>query len=97
MVFKHYSFNSIRGKADEIRSQYWKGNKIPVDIDKIIEFGFNLEVRPVVGLKSQLDIEGMLSNDLLVIFVDNNMFSDARFESRLKVYVSSRIRSHDTT
>ncbi|QOI98537.1 MAG: ImmA/IrrE family metallo-endopeptidase [Flammeovirgaceae bacterium] len=84
MVFKHYSFNSIRDKADEVRSQYWKGNKIPVDIDKIIEFGFGLEVRPVAGLKSQLDIEGMLSNDLSVIFVDNNMFSDARFESRLR-------------
>lgn len=84
MIFKHYRFNSIQDKAEEVRQIFWKENKVPVNIDKIIEFSFNIEVRPVNGLKSQLDIEGMLSKDLTVIFVDSGMFHDSRFESRLR-------------
>lgn len=82
-TFPSYRFETIRQKADQVRSTYTKKlNNIPVDIDYIIEFGYRLEVRPLKNLKSSLDMEGMLSKDRTTIFVDNDTYVDDRFYAR---------------
>ena len=90
MIFKHYRFDTIRNKADQFRAEFW-GDEIPVDIDAIIEFRLGLEIRPVKSLKSVYDIDGMLSRDLSIIFVDNDMYSDIRYESRLRFTLAHEI------
>lgn len=85
MLFKHYRFDTIRQMADDVRSSYCKDpNKIPIDVERIIEFGLGIEIRPIPNLKSSLDIDGFLSNDLKVIFVDGGTFSEPRFQSRMR-------------
>jgi Zn-dependent peptidase ImmA (M78 family) len=82
-TFPSYRFETIRQKADQVRSTYAKKpNTIPVDIDYIVEFGYRLEVRPLKNLKSSLDMEGMLSKDRTTIFVDNDTYIDDRFYAR---------------
>ncbi len=85
MSFPRYSFARICSIADEVRNKYSKKpESIPVDVDSIIEFGLGLEVIPIPNLKSEADTEGMLSNDLKSILIDNNLYSEARFESRAR-------------
>ncbi len=90
MIFKHYRFDTIRNKADQFRAEFW-GDEIPVNIDAIIEFRLGLEIRPIKNLKSVYDIDGMLSRDLSIIFVDNDMYSDIRYESRLRFTLAHEI------
>lgn len=85
MLFKHYRFDTIREMADQVRTSHCKNsNQLPVDIERIIEFGYGIDIRPLNDLKSSLDIDGFLSKDLKVIFVDGRTFSEQRFQSRMR-------------
>lgn len=84
MTFPRYTFDKIRQIADECRSLYWPSNKIPVDIDHIIEFGYKLKIIPVVGLQEEHDMEGFLYKDLSSIAIDNRTFNDPKYEPRAR-------------
>jgi hypothetical protein len=88
----YIKFDYIRDTADSLRKRCSKNNAgIPVDIDEIIEFGLGLEIRPVPYLKSSHDIEGMLSNDLKTIFVDNEMFLNLGYEPRMRFTLAHEV------
>lgn len=81
--FKRIPFDAIRSKADEARTRL-KEQKIPVDIEKLIEVGYGMAIIPLDFLKSESDIEGFLSNDMTAIYVDAQTYNDERFASRLR-------------
>ena len=66
----------IRRRADEFREQYW-GNKIPVNVELIVERNLNLLIIPVPDLRYHAHTEAFLSGDLKEIVYDPKG-SDAR-------------------
>lgn len=81
---KRIPFVDIREKAEEFRKeQSLSENQIPVPIESIVEFGLQLEITPIKGLKSKGDIDGFLSNDLKSIYLDYDMYWDDRYLPRL--------------
>jgi hypothetical protein len=84
-TFKAYRFDTIREIAESVRKDYLKKpEEIPVDIDRIIEFGLKLRIEPVTNLKSHNDIEAFLSNNLKTILIDSESFLNPHFESRTR-------------
>lgn len=56
-------------RADEFRQLYW-GDKIPVDVELIVERNLSLLIIPVPDLKYQAHTEAYLSGDLKEIVYD---------------------------
>jgi Zn-dependent peptidase ImmA (M78 family) len=61
----------IRRLADDFREKYW-GDKIPVDVELIVERNLKLLMIPVPGLRSEVQTDAFLSNDLKEIMYDPN-------------------------
>lgn len=90
--FKTYRFDTIREIADSVRNRFCKNSdEIPVDVEKIIEFGLRIKIRPIENLKSRLDMEAMLSKDMQVIFIDAASFNNPSYESRVRFSLAHEI------
>lgn len=84
-TFKAYRFDTIRDIAESVRRDHTKNpNEIPVDIDRIVEQGLKLKIRPVQDLKSHNDMEAMLTNDLKEILIDADSFINPSFDNRTR-------------
>lgn len=59
----------IRLRADGFREQHW-GDRIPVDIELVAERNLHLMMIPIPGLRSQIQTDAFLSNDLKEIIYD---------------------------
>lgn len=82
---KHLSREVIRQKAEEFRQRYvFPIERVPVPIEEIIEFSLDITPEPVNNLKRDIDVDGFLSRDLKTIVVDNDVYSDSRYEKRLR-------------
>ncbi len=60
---------SIWKNADKLRQDYW-GNKIPVDVDIIVERGLGVDIIPIPSLKQFAGTEAFLTGDLKEIDYD---------------------------
>lgn len=82
---KRLTWDSIRETTNGIRQMYMsKPDQIPVPIEEIIEFKYFLNIVPIIGLKNQTDIEGLLLSDLKTIFIDNSSYNDDKFQKRMR-------------
>lgn len=66
----------IRKAADDFRAKYGQ-NKIPVDIEGIIEFDLQIEILPKADVYSNCGTYAFLSDDCKVIRVDREHFFDS--------------------
>lgn len=79
------SWDFIRGQAEEFRIRYVNpASLVPVPIIEIVESDLQLEVIPIDGLLDRIDIDGFLTRDLKSICIDKRIYSDERFENRLR-------------
>ncbi len=77
--------SEIRQWAEDFRNEYVKPvNRVPVPIDEIVEIDLGITPWPIPGMLEKIDIDGFISNDLKNIFIDNRIYSDIRFENRLR-------------
>lgn len=78
-------WDDIREKAEEFRKQYVHPiDLVPIPIEEIVEFDLRLNIWPIEGLLSKIDVDGFLSNDLQTIFVDKTIYMDSRYYRRLR-------------
>jgi len=64
------TYESVNSKAgDTLRSVNWD-ERIPVDVESIVEFALGIEIVPVRGLKDRYAVDGFLTLDLARIAVD---------------------------
>lgn len=56
--------------AENVLNGHQLERAIPVEIEEIIEFGVEIEIRPVKALYDRFGFEGALSHDLQTILVD---------------------------
>lgn len=71
-----HSYEDLRKKADEFLDTYNPSGAIPVPIEEIVEFDFNINVVPVLGLQREFEVEGFTSSDLKNIYVDEYVYTD---------------------
>ncbi len=55
---------------------------VPVPIDDIIEFELNIQPQPIPHLLEKYDIDGFLSGNLKVLYIDQNIYENPRQENR---------------
>ncbi len=68
------SYEVIWQKAEEFLSRYNPEPKIPVPIEEIIEFDFQIRIRTIPNLASIVEVEGFTSSDLKCIYIDEGVF-----------------------
>lgn len=73
----------IYKRADEMRTKYWQ-NDLPVNLEQVIEFGLNLNIEPMHGLFTMIDMDAWLRIDLTGIVVDYDCFVNDKFVNRLR-------------
>src|SRR5213594_4191706 len=66
-------YEAIRLKADEILQKTWPEGTIPINVERIVYAGFQIDLIPVPGLKDQIGVEGFLSRDRDAIYVDERV------------------------
>lgn len=67
------SYNELRTIAADFLARYNPTGTIPVPVEDIIEFEFDLDIIPVPGLYKNYDIDAYVSRDLADIWVDLDM------------------------
>jgi len=65
----------IRRAAESVLEQHQPGGGIPIEIEQIIEFGFEMEIRPVKGLNARFGLEGAISHGLDTVVVDEDFMT----------------------
>lgn len=70
----HLGYEQIRAYADGFLKRYHPEGKIPVPIEKIVEFQLKLDIIPLPGLQDAYEIEGFTSGDLRAISVDQFVY-----------------------
>ncbi|MBA7521224.1 hypothetical protein ES705_13328 [subsurface metagenome] len=89
---KRYTWPEIRKLAEDFRAIYVSPpDKIPVPIEEIVEFGLGLEIVPIDRLKSTIDVDGFLSNDLKTIYVDKQVYYEEKYISRLRFTLAHEV------
>lgn len=82
---RQMTLSEIRQWAEDFRNEYVKPvNRVPVPIEEIVEIDLGITPWPIPGMLEKIDIDGFISNDLKNIFIDNRIYSDIRFENRLR-------------
>jgi len=76
------SYEKINERAEEFLEKHGIGGKLPVPIDEIVEFKYELDIVPFPNLQRDFDIEGFISGDLTCIYVDDFVFQNRLFRYR---------------
>ena len=69
-----HSYEDLRKKADEFLRTYNHSGTIPVPIEEIVEFEFNINIVPVLALQREFEVNGFTSSDLKNIYVDEYVY-----------------------
>lgn len=80
---KPLSNQQIREAADIVRLKFW-GNKIPVDVEHILELKLKISIIPSPGLNSQFSFDSFISSDWKNVYVDNASYNDDRYYCRIR-------------
>jgi len=68
------SYDDISKRAEDLLREYKRNEILPVDIEAIAEFDLGLNIFPFPNLQQTFDIEGFISGDLNVIYVDEFIY-----------------------
>ena len=67
---KKYTFRDLRGVAEKFLDERHPSGGLPVPIEDIVEFEFELNIVPMPGLLSQFDVDAYVTSDMTEIVVD---------------------------
>ena len=71
-----YSYDVLYKKADDFLRTHNPSAAIPVPIEEIVEFEFNINIVPVLALQREFEVEGFTSSDLKNIYVDEYVYTN---------------------
>lgn len=77
------SNQQIKDSADRIRLKFW-GDKIPVDIENILEIKLNISIIPVLSLRQQISFDSFISSDWKNVYVDNESYMSDNYYRRIR-------------
>lgn len=68
------SYDDINKHAEDFLRKHKRDETLPVDIEAIAEFDLGLNIFPFPNLQETFDIDGFISGDLNVIYVDEFIY-----------------------
>lgn len=68
------SYDDINRHAEDFLREHKRNQILPVDIEAIAEFDLGLNIFPFPNLQETFDVEGFISGDLNVIYVDEFIY-----------------------
>jgi hypothetical protein len=73
----------IKKQADLFRKTHWN-NSIPINIEEIIGLKLKIDVVPSPGLQKLCCTDALVSSNWKLIYVDNDLYCDDRYQNRLR-------------
>ncbi|HAT73997.1 MAG: hypothetical protein US30_C0008G0003 [Candidatus Moranbacteria bacterium GW2011_GWF2_36_839] len=73
IVIPFIESSDIKRKADDLRKKIW-GNKIPIEIETIIEIKLKIRIIPIPNLFKLCSVDSQISSDFACIFVDQDSY-----------------------
>ena len=67
------SYEDMRAKANELLRTHNPSRQIPVPIEQIMEFGFEVTIIPLPGLREVHEVDAFMSQDCCTMFADSAM------------------------
>jgi hypothetical protein len=64
------SYDDLRRRARDFLHTYHPSGTIPVPIEEIVEFEYEIDIIPVPGLHNAFEVDGFISSNLKAITVD---------------------------
>lgn len=83
LKIKPLSNQQIREAADRIRVKFW-GDKIPVDIENILEVGLKISIIPSPGLQDRGSVDSFISSNWKSVYVDNDRYASDKYYRRIR-------------
>lgn len=65
----------IKNKADQFRLKFW-GNRIPVEIEEIVEIKLKIKIIPIPDLMTQCGVDAQITSDFKAIYVDQKNYEN---------------------
>jgi hypothetical protein len=65
-----FSYDDLRRLAEEFLEEFHEERTLPVPIEEIVEFDFEIEIVPMEGILDDLEVDAFLTSDLKQIYVD---------------------------
>lgn len=83
------SHEAINKSTEKFLKKYNNKNKTPLPIEQIIEFDLKINIVPVCDFKANYDIEGSISYDMTIIYVDEYLYNN--YENRYRFTLAHEI------
>jgi hypothetical protein len=78
-------------EAALFRKRYWPSGRVPIEVLEIAEFDLDLDLRPILGLKDEADVDALLLSDWKTLVIDHRQYMDDRFANRLRFSVAHEL------
>lgn len=90
-------YDALRQKAEEFLHRYHRSRMIPVPIEEIVEFQFEMDIVPEPGLHEHFDIDSYLTADMTEIRVDEFVYQSrpGRYRFSLAHELGHRVLHED--
>ena len=82
-----FDYDTIDKRADEFRKKYNK-NRVPIDIEKLIEIDLEIDIIPTENLKSICGTDALIQSSWKSIYVDKKIYTDERYLGRYRFSVA---------
>lgn len=89
LQIQRLSYQRIGQIADKFLSKYHTKLSLPIPIEEIAEQKLNLKIVQEMNLKKDYDIDGFLTSDLTIIFIDFDLYLN--FENRTRFTIAHEI------
>lgn len=89
LQIQRLSYQRIGQIADKFLSRYHPKLSLPIPIEEIAEQKLNLKIVQEMNLKKDYDIDGFLTSDLTIIFIDFDLYLN--FENRTRFTIAHEI------
>lgn len=90
MKINYIPKDNIINKVEDFFNKFYP-RKFLIDLENILEFKLNIEIRPVKELKNNCDIDALISSDWKIIYIDENSYMDERYYFRLRFSIAHEI------
>lgn len=81
----------IWDQADQFRERHWPSGILPVDIENIVEFELDLEIRTITGLQRFCNTDALLLGNLKTVIIDTEIYMNDRMENRIRYSLAHEI------
>lgn len=89
LQIQRLSYQRIGQIADKFLSKYHPKLSLPIPIEEIAEQKLNLKIVQEMNLKKDYDVDGFLTSDLTIIFIDFDLYLN--FENRTRFTIAHEI------